>query len=173
MNDADGFRLEAAEQFGFEDTSGAVDGYLCTEAQLIAFAKACERAGRAEASKLIQTTAHACREKPGCSAPLALDTVAGILERANDVTDMELAPLLEAERQRCLAEVAHFLPGKTYMTQGGQAMRIERWSGADGRYATEQSRRPVWYREDGKCDVREWSHYDLLPGAIDLEREPR
>lgn len=61
---------------------------------------------------------------------------------------------------------AHFHPGKTYLTQGGQAMRIERWSGADGRYATEQSRRPVWYREDGKCDVREWSHYDLLPGAI-------
>lgn len=48
MNEEDGFRIEAAEQFGFSQTED--DGpYTCTEAQLIAFAKACERMGLAVA----------------------------------------------------------------------------------------------------------------------------
>lgn len=53
MNDADGFRLEAAEQFGFEHNDGqdgpGQPGYFCTESELIAFAKACERAGMYQA----------------------------------------------------------------------------------------------------------------------------
>lgn len=155
MNDADGFRLEAGEQFGARsiDTDGRDDYVVLTEAQLIAFAKSCERKGMAKAN--------------GIGSRL-------LVARLIAESDAELAPLLEAERQRCLAAPAAptFQPGQTYLTQGGQAMRIERWSGADGRYATEQSRRPVWYREDGKCDVREWSHYDLLPGALEeVEQE--
>ena len=49
MTDEDGLRLEAAEQYGFEEIDGqdgpGQPGYFCTEAELIAFAKACERAG--------------------------------------------------------------------------------------------------------------------------------
>lgn len=53
MNEQDGFRLEAAVQFGFQE-SGHNEGkdddcYLCSQAQLIAFAKACERAGMYQA----------------------------------------------------------------------------------------------------------------------------
>lgn len=56
MNDADGFRIEAAEQFGFEEIDGqdapGQEGYFCTETELIAFAKACERKGMAEAKAI-------------------------------------------------------------------------------------------------------------------------
>jgi hypothetical protein len=47
--DADGFRCEAAQQFGFETTIDYAAEYECTQAQLIAFAKACEYAGVAQA----------------------------------------------------------------------------------------------------------------------------
>lgn len=45
MSDEDGFRIEAALQFGFETTNDDADQFKCTQEQLIAFAKACERKG--------------------------------------------------------------------------------------------------------------------------------
>jgi hypothetical protein len=101
MIDADGFRLEAAEQFGFVeiDTDGR-EGYVCTEAQLIAFAKACERKGRAEAAQLVRREFN---NPLNAQAKSPLFAVLGALKKRNDETDAELAPLLEAERQRSLA----------------------------------------------------------------------
>lgn len=53
MADEDGLRLEAAEQYGFEEIDGqdgpGQPGYFCTEVELITFAKACERAGMYQA----------------------------------------------------------------------------------------------------------------------------
>jgi hypothetical protein len=74
MTDEDGFRLEAAEQFG-----ASSDCYTFTEAQLIAFAKACERAGMAQA--------HAMGSR---------DTV---WKRMQEI-DAELAPILAEEEAR-------------------------------------------------------------------------
>lgn len=79
MNDQDGLRIEAAEQFGFseigQDEFGH-SGYQCTTAQLIAFAKACERAG------MFQSHGMGSRD-------LVAKRIAEI--------DAELAPLLVAE----------------------------------------------------------------------------
>lgn len=86
MTDEDGFRIEAAEQFGFKPTDDDCEHYACTHAQIIAFAKACERKGRAEAAQKIADT----------------------LAKMNATSDAELAPILEAERLRFLA--AHEAP---------------------------------------------------------------
>lgn len=103
-NDADGFRIEAALQFGFRMTNDDGDEYACTESQLIAFAKACERKGRAEASKLAQTRSHENRVAHMHEGAVALDCLAGELDQLNDATDAELKPILEAERQRSFAD---------------------------------------------------------------------
>jgi hypothetical protein len=51
MNDQDGFRIEAALQFGFSAAGDdAAPHYICSEVELIAFAKACERKGLATAA---------------------------------------------------------------------------------------------------------------------------
>lgn len=86
MTDEDGHRVEAALQFGFSITGGDVDGYICTEPQLIAFAKACERAGMAKAVALL-------RIQPNASL-----WVAARLDEQIAATDAELAPILEANR---------------------------------------------------------------------------
>ncbi len=84
MNDQDGFRLEAADQFGFAELNDFPEDagkYLCTEAQLIAFAKACERKGMAEAYELANRDA---------------------VHRRMKEIDAELAPILKTERDRAL-----------------------------------------------------------------------
>lgn len=118
MDDEDGFRTEAAEQCGFQATDpgiGAFDGtYSCTTAQLIAFAKACERKGRAEASAIAQRKSHEYRtSKPLCSGACAcaMDVLAGELERMNAATDAELAPILTAEEER-------FMTARGYIRAG-------------------------------------------------------
>lgn len=86
MTEQDGFRLEAAEQFGFSQAED--DGpYTCTEAQLIAFAKAAERKGRAEAIALLEQT------------PVG-PAVLRILRERNAASDAELAPIMAAEEER-------------------------------------------------------------------------
>lgn len=50
--EADGFRTEAACQFGFQTTNDDCTEYRCTQEALIAFAKACERKGLADAREL-------------------------------------------------------------------------------------------------------------------------
>ncbi|MGX9443917.1 hypothetical protein ACWX0K_15245 [Nitrobacteraceae bacterium UC4446_H13] len=94
MTDEDGHRIDAAVQFGFEWTNDDADEYACTEAQLIAFAKAAERKGRAEAVALLkQTPAHLA--------------VLRILRERNDAADAELLPILEAERVRSLTAAGY------------------------------------------------------------------
>lgn len=103
MNDADGLRLEAAEQFGFEAAEvycGNTELYSCTPAQLVAFAKACERAGRAQVARHIRQAeqfwdkAHTFEGAPFCAG--ACDALAGQIEKANAIIDAELALVLAA-----------------------------------------------------------------------------
>lgn len=81
MNEQDGYRVEAALQFGATPDDDC-EKYTLTEVALIAFAKACERKGLAEAHGLANRDA--------------------VHRRILDI-DAELAPIREVERQRCLA----------------------------------------------------------------------
>lgn len=97
MTDGDGHRIEAALQFGFEALPD-MDGFTCTPPQLIAFAKACERKGRAEAiAEMERVGAYSTDQEKG-----ALGVVIYRMQKRNDKVDAELAPLLEAERVRSL-----------------------------------------------------------------------
>lgn len=104
MNDADGHRIDAAEQFGFIGTDAPHDvdegAYACTVTQLIAFSKACERAGVAAAAILAQNKAHEYRLHHMSVGGVALDALAADLNRINEIVDAELAPILEAEETR-------------------------------------------------------------------------
>jgi hypothetical protein len=96
MNEQDGFRLEAAEQFGFSQAED--DGpYTCTEAQLIAFAKAAERKGMASAAALIRNRAQTSALRSSCDD---LILAAREIESLVAVSDAELAPILAAEEER-------------------------------------------------------------------------
>lgn len=103
MTDADGFRIEAAEQFGFDlfETSTDQDRYTCTEAQIIAFAKACERKGLAEAATIagseLRNTSYLLTNPPKSAA--AWDIRNAITKKVEDI-DAELAPILAAEEER-------------------------------------------------------------------------
>jgi hypothetical protein len=105
MTDADGFRIEAAEQFGFEPTDGDMTGYVCTEAQLIAFAKACERKGLFEAHGLANRDA--------------------VHRRILDI-DAELAPILAAEEERYMTSRGYVRgtdePGKRWVKPATAAL---------------------------------------------------
>jgi hypothetical protein len=93
MSEADGFRTEAAVQFGFTWTNDDADEYACTEAALIAFAKGCERKGMADAREIARR----------CGAYVAIAR----LDKQIAVLDAELKPILEAERQRSLTAAGH------------------------------------------------------------------
>lgn len=96
MNDEDGLRLEAAEQFGFERISDDCPRYSCTESQLIAFARACERKGRAEVVTIAEEIgAHSTDKEKG-----ALGAVIHRLQDMNRRVDAELASILAAEETR-------------------------------------------------------------------------
>lgn len=87
--EADDFRVEAAAQFGFRVTDDSPVEfkdwkYTGSEAQLVAFARACERAGLQQS--------------------LALSTSEAIQKRI-DAIDALNNPILDAERQRVLEEV--------------------------------------------------------------------
>lgn len=90
MNDQDGLRLEAAEQFGFEEIDGqdgpGQPGYFCTESELIAFAKACERKGMADAREITKRLG-------------AFGATYRLSERIAAI-DAELAPILVVEEVR-------------------------------------------------------------------------
>lgn len=92
MNDADGFRLEAAEQFGAQTDADCVT-YTFEEGQLIAFAKACERKGMAQAVETLE----------GADSAVALEWAVNTFKLCMQEIDAELAPIMETERQRCLA----------------------------------------------------------------------
>jgi hypothetical protein len=106
MTDDDGFRIEAALQLGATEIEGSeVTAYSLSEVELIAFAKACERKGRAEASKLASTRGTAYRvDGRGYAADFVLQALSLELDRMNDATDTDLAPILEAERLRSRAK---------------------------------------------------------------------
>lgn len=101
MTEQDGFRLEAAAQFGFveigQDEFG-LPGYQCIEAQLIAFAKACERKGLAMAHGLANRDA---------------------VYRHILALDGELAPILAAEEDRYMTAQGYVRgtdePGKRWV----------------------------------------------------------
>lgn len=91
FNELNGFRIEAALQFGFEMTNDDGDEYSCTEAQLLAFARACERKGRADAAKMARNSN---RWTPGFSWRLALTSFADFLEKCTlDATDEQIEGL--------------------------------------------------------------------------------
>lgn len=97
MTEQDGFRIEAALQFGFTEIDGTeVTTYSCTETELIAFAKACERKGRAEAIALVTQEGRVT----DFGARTALKGVADELLAMNAASDAELATILEAERSK-------------------------------------------------------------------------
>lgn len=102
MIEQDGFRIEAALQLGFEEAAvhcGKTEVYACTEAQLIAFAKACERKALCTArSHVRQELNNPLSARDKC--PLL--AIMGRLSKQIAQIDAELAPILEAERQRCL-----------------------------------------------------------------------
>lgn len=84
MNEADGFRIEAALRSGFAMTNDNGDEYACTEAQLIAFAKACERAGRAQIAQAFR----AALEKGFALNPReAMEIAAEVADRLNTAHD--------------------------------------------------------------------------------------
>lgn len=119
MNEQDGFRLEAAMQFGFSQAED--DGpYTCTEAQLIAFAKACERKGLAEAVTVaageLRNTSQLMSNPPQSSA--AWD-IRNALNKKIEKIDAELAPILAAEEERYMTSRGYVRgtdePGKRWV----------------------------------------------------------
>lgn len=106
MTDEDGHTIEAAVQFGFRWTNDDADEYACTEAQLIAFAKACERKGLAEASALLKR----------CRVTFAADRI--LKERVATI-DAELAPILATEEERYMTAQGYVRgidePGKRWV----------------------------------------------------------
>jgi hypothetical protein len=127
MNDQDGHRLEAAEQFGFAHADLGEPGYFCTDAQLIAFAKACERAGRAQVVTILRETERKLDAAPSRESSLisgGISAVAEELEKRNAESDAELAPVLEVERAK----------GTPYELKAGEEIRdgkLYGWTGRD------------------------------------------
>lgn len=101
MTDEDGLCIEAAEQFGFEWTTGAIDGYICTKAQLLAFAKSCERRALVEARLIagseLRNTGHLLSNPPQSAA--AWD-IRNAITCKIEALDTQLAPILAAEEDR-------------------------------------------------------------------------
>jgi hypothetical protein len=90
--DVDSFRYGTALQYGFEVDHDEVV-FKCTAAQLIAFAKACERAGRCQAATHAVLTAQnvsALGTETGEFGAAVLNSFAKSLDRVNDVADAEL-----------------------------------------------------------------------------------
>lgn len=103
MTDEDGHRIEAAMQFGFSQAED--DGpYSCIDAQLIAFAKACERKGLAMAHGLANRDA---------------------VYRHILALDGELAPILAAEEDRYMTAQGYVRgtdePGKRWVKPDREA----------------------------------------------------
>lgn len=113
MNEADGFRTEAACQFGFETTNDDADEYKCSQAALIAFAKGCERKGMADAREIAR--------RAGAYVAIAR------LDKQIAALDVELAPILESERQRSLTASGH-VPVDPANPQGGWVKKPETFS---------------------------------------------
>lgn len=118
MTDEDGHRIDAAMQFGFEQTED--DGpYICTEAQLIAFAKAAERKGRAEAiAEMERVGSYSTDPEKG-----ALGVVIHKMKERNAASDAELAPILAAEEERYMTSRGYVRgtdePGKRWVRHEG------------------------------------------------------
>lgn len=124
MTESDGYRFEAAEQFGFSQIKD--DGpYTCTEAQLIAFAKAAERKGRAEAIKIADDLYGEGNGSPydngagACGWNDATQKIVEKLTALNAATDAELAPILAAEEERSMTAAGYVRgtdePGKRWV----------------------------------------------------------
>ena len=103
MTDEDGFRIEAAEQFGFTEITGTeVTAYSCTEAELIAFAKACGRKGLAESATIaeneLRNVSLLMSNPPKSSA--AWD-IRNAINKRIEAIDAVNDPILEAARKPC------------------------------------------------------------------------
>jgi hypothetical protein len=102
MNDDDGFRIEAAMQFGFDEVEGAtVTTYRATESQLLAFAKACERAGMVKVSRMAAAAGQKLRFHGLHGGPV-LDALIVAITKETDAISSETLPFLAAERVRSL-----------------------------------------------------------------------
>ncbi|NVO13850.1 MAG: hypothetical protein HXX10_07425 [Rhodoplanes sp.] len=91
ISEEDGFRIEAAEQCGFIPFDDGVTEYRCSEESLIWFAKACLRAGRAQA---IAVAKNVGATSPYGAAMITIQGVARTLEAMNKRHDDEIAPFL-------------------------------------------------------------------------------
>lgn len=98
MNDEDGFRIEAAEQFGFTPTDPDAERYECTEAQLIAFAKACERKGLCEAIAEMERVGSYSTDQEKGALGVVIHKMSGRITEIDAVN----GPILETERRRQL-----------------------------------------------------------------------
>ncbi len=120
MTDEDGHRIEAAEQFGFMPTDPDAERYECTTAQLIAYAKACERKGLAQVIPIakgeLRNTGVLLSNPPQSSA--AWDIRNAITKRIEAI-DAELAPILIAEEERAMTAAGYVRgtdePGKRWV----------------------------------------------------------
>lgn len=120
MNDEDGHRIEAAEQFGFESAEvfcGKTEVWSCTQDQMIAFAKACERKGLADAVALLQRWAGDAEEFKAVSARHEImqnvcRNAATALNNKIIAVDAELGPILAAEEARSMT-AAGYIRGTT------------------------------------------------------------
>lgn len=154
MTDEDGHRIDAAMQFGFEQTED--DGpYSCTEAQLIAFAKAAERKGRAEAIALATQEGRVT----DFGARMALKGVADELLAMNAASDAALAPILAAEEHR-------FMTSRGYVRgtddPGGRWVRRE------------ESKKSIQISDYEVCEDEGCPQYGTPHVCIDrVESEPR
>jgi hypothetical protein len=89
--------------------------------QLLAFAKACERKGRAEAVEMLRKLERHYDSKPAgirqewsAAASGALSAVADVLDELNKQGDAELAPIREAEEARFMT-AAGYVRGKRWV----------------------------------------------------------
>jgi hypothetical protein len=115
MTDADGFRLEAAVQFGFTWTNDDADEYACSEAALIAFAKACERKGMADVVAKLEAA----------DSAVSLEWLVNEIHLDIAAMDAELAPILETEKQSILRSDKAVFVVETPLCTGGYSLNSD------------------------------------------------
>lgn len=100
----DGFRVEAADQFGFADFNDDCTEHRCTTTALVAFAKACEHAGLAQARDMLRS--HEANydsgeeSDPFISMSAAVSVAADELDKQLAALGAELGPIREAVTER-------------------------------------------------------------------------
>lgn len=94
VTERDGFRVEVADQFGFEDFNDDCTEHRCSTAALVAFAKSSERAGMFDACEIVRAQEKVTGDQ---HEAVVLGDIANVIEVRMAEIDAELKPILEAE----------------------------------------------------------------------------